>query len=587
MKTFLKYKFILFLILFYLGIALVYTFPLITQFSTHTPGVDEDSATHVWYLWWFRWAVVEGNSNPFFTNWIFYPQLINRTFDIHTWTNAILSLPFQYLFNVVTASNIVLIFSLVFSALGAYLLAFKLTQHKLSSVFSGIIFGFFPYLFAQIEDFHTNLFTVWFFPYYILSLIYLIDKPNYKRAFFSGLVLGLQFLNDWTNTSFLLTAGPTVYLYYLITARKQILNLRTIYYLMVKLLVALIIGSPMIIAAMITIKAGMEPSVPTWVQDFYGADISWYLTPSPQNPFLNQFATARHTSFVESTTYLGLSALSVVIIALIFRFNKFIKSKKLLLPVLIFIIYFFLSLGPSLHLFDKFRTANPNFQPSLFMPFTYFQLIPLIGGIKEPTRIAPIAMLGFAILTSFSFKFLVENLKIKWQIVAGTALAATLLFEYYPGLLNTTNLVVPRIYKDLGQDRDDYAILILPVGFSSGNHIFGVGPIGSLQFMQTEHHKKSFRGTVARIDNKNIDYYRDIPLLHYLADPKSGLQKEDADKERVKNWFVSNKVKFIFIHKDKYVERNLSYNEATDLVEKTLGAKRFYEDPTIIGYKVY
>ncbi len=578
--------------LIYLLLAIFFTFPLIFKFTTNIPGVDEDSPTHVWYLWWFKFSVLDLRQNPFYTDYIFYPQVINRTFDIHTFTNAIFSLPFQFLFGLIAASNIIFYIGFVLSGLGTFFLSFYLTKSKLASFFAGLVFAFFPYIFAQSGDYHTNLITAWFTPFYLLFLLKTLKEGSYKNAFFTGLFFGLQGLNDLTYTSFTMFLTLLVIFYYFIFWGKELLSTSTLKRLVTAGITFLVIFSPFALAAFKTIKEGFHPGVSLSVQNVYGADISYFLFPWAGNPLLNKFSKAPSAiSSTEGTLYIGYTVLFLVLIYVFFLLKKNIEEKKQLgLFYFLAFSFFILSLGPRLHFFESGSTFNQfELNPTKFflLPFIFYHKLPFIGGIQEPIRMHPFTMLPLAILTAFSLKEILSRTKKKVGLIIFAITVSLLLIEYTPSL-PTTNLTVPKIYQDIARESGDFVILDLPVGWNTGNFIFGYGPIGSLQFYQSVHQKKIFRGTVARLPAENVFYYRKIPLLHYLAEPGNQLVlEEDLNRDIVQKTFKDLKVKYILIHKKYYEEGRRSLGLSVDLIENVLKAKKFYDEENIIGYQLY
>src|SRR3989338_4536240 len=199
-----RYKVWLLFLLLYTLITLLFTYPLVLHFTTNIVGGEEDAPVHVWYYWLFFYSLFVLRQNPLFTDYIYYPQIINRTFDIHTFVNAAFALPLQLMFGLITASNIVFIFTLVLNALSAAVLANYLTKSKKAAFLAGFIFGFFPYVFAQAADGHTNLISLWFIPFFLYFLLRTIHEKTTKNALLAGLFLGLLGLNDLTTTSFTL-----------------------------------------------------------------------------------------------------------------------------------------------------------------------------------------------------------------------------------------------------------------------------------------------------------------------------------------------------------------------------------------------
>ncbi len=582
MKTILKTY--LPLALLYLLVAIVFTYPLITQFFTHIPGGEEDAPTHVWLLWWFKYSIFDLHINPIFTDFIYYPQIINRTFDIHTWTNGLLSLPFQYMLGLIPASNIVFLSSFVLSGLGAFSLVKYLTKSSLAAFVSGLIYGFFPYVLGQASDNHTNLTTIWFTPFFVWLYLRALEEAKYKYAVLAGIILGLQGLNDLTYTSFNLALTILITFYYLVFRFK---NLWTLKYLKLGLVFGvtfLIFFAPMLSLAIYTIAHGFKPDVPLYVQEVWSADLWYFFYPPTTNPFLHQWSKAPLVRSAEATLYIGYTVLGLALLAKYLFWKTREQRFHIGLFKLIFATFFILSLGPWLHVWGNIPTIAGSKIP---LPFIIYQLLPLIGGIQEPMRFQPLTMLGLTVLVGFSLSWLLTKLNskfLKYSLI--TCVCGLILFEYIPTPFPTADTTPPDVYKQISQEDDDFAILDLPVGWNTGNFLYGYGPIGTLQLYQATHQKKIFRGTVARLPVQNIVYYQTIPLLKYLAKPTTP-DNDDLNPELVKKTFKDLKVKYIFIHRKYYEAGNRTLGQGEDLIQSVLKAKKFYDQEGVVGYRLF
>lgn len=110
-------------LLAYTLLALLLTYPLVGHLSTHVPGDGIDDPALAWNLWWIKYGLVDRQINPFFSSWMFHPIGINLAFYTLTVLNGLVALPLQIAFNLVLASNLMLLSSFVLSGFGAYLLA--------------------------------------------------------------------------------------------------------------------------------------------------------------------------------------------------------------------------------------------------------------------------------------------------------------------------------------------------------------------------------------------------------------------------------------------------------------------------------
>lgn len=586
---------------FILIIVAAFTWPIISHFTSYIPGVDEDSATHVWYLWWFKWAFVEGHSNLFVTDWIFHPQMVNRIFDVHTFTNAALSLPGQYLFGVIAASNSIFYLNFFLLGFGSFLLTKKVTGSDLGAFISSLIISFMPYTWGQMLDNHTNLYTIWFIPFYLLFLLKSLKEKSWLNPIGAGIFFGLQSLNDLTLSSFMASATMLIGFYYLLfipgtILNKSLLNIKlgfelvnwkTIFRLLLLGGVFLIIFLPLFIPTLNAIRSGLNPSSSLTDQAVWSAWLNGFITPSGNNPYLIAFSRIGLVNSIEGSIYLGFTALFLGLIAVIYfnLKNKREGRKEFLLWPFLFISFFILSLGPcasylgiNLHL---------SFCNGLPLPFIFFHKIPLIGGIQEPIRMQIYTMISLAVLAGFGVKALEKIIKRKWLFPIIASLAILIIIEYYTPL-PYTDLTPPPIYRNISQDHNDFAVLSLPVGWNNQSFNTGYSPIGSLQFFQSVHEHKGFRATVARIPTSNIFYYLDKPLFKYLTQPDKRMpDKDDLNTELVKKTFGEMNIKYIVIHKNLYdPKKGRVPGRSLELIETVLKATKISEDDNTVSYRI-
>src|SRR5512133_569309 len=110
-------------LLVYVGLSLLLTWPLILHFGSHVPGDGIDDPSLAWNLWWVKHSLVDQLQNPFACSWQFWPIGINLAFYTLTVLNGMLSIPVQVVFGLIPAYNVMLVLSFALSGLGGYLLA--------------------------------------------------------------------------------------------------------------------------------------------------------------------------------------------------------------------------------------------------------------------------------------------------------------------------------------------------------------------------------------------------------------------------------------------------------------------------------
>src|SRR5512133_688037 len=112
-------------LLVYVGLSLLLTWPLILHFGSHVPGDGIDDPSLAWNLWWVKHSLVDQLQNPFACSWMFWPIGINLAFYTLTILNGLLSVPLQLVLGTVSAYNLLLLSSFVLGGYGAFLLCLE------------------------------------------------------------------------------------------------------------------------------------------------------------------------------------------------------------------------------------------------------------------------------------------------------------------------------------------------------------------------------------------------------------------------------------------------------------------------------
>src|SRR5262245_7642975 len=98
------------------------SFPLVTRFGDHIAGVDGDVWRYLWAMGFARISLLNLNTNPFPTDYIFYPLGGATQLLWGTALPSFASIPLQLAFGLVPAFNLVYLAASVLTAFGMYLL---------------------------------------------------------------------------------------------------------------------------------------------------------------------------------------------------------------------------------------------------------------------------------------------------------------------------------------------------------------------------------------------------------------------------------------------------------------------------------
>ncbi len=167
----------------------------------------------------------------------------------------------------------------------------------------------------------------------------------------------------------------------------------------------------------------------------------------------------------------------------------------------------------------------------------------------------------------------------------GMLLVGMLLFELLPMPLKLFDARPPTIYERLGRDNEDYALLNLPLGWSSSMQYLGFYEFAT-QYHQVTHHKKIFEGFASQQPKEVFGFYNTVPVIRYLYNPKErGLLPEDKNRAEALKVLAKLKVRYIVVDKTLATRIGLT-NIFRDYLENVLKLKPTTEDQQTIVYRL-
>ena len=158
------------------------------DFVNQIPGDGGDGYQFLWDLWWVKYSTTELGTNPYFTNYIFYPDGHSLLFHSLIPLAGIITTPFQDSLGLFFSYNFIVILGYALGGFGAYLLAKYFTKNIYASYLAGIVFTFSPFHLGHTLG-HLNLISLGGIPFYILFLFKFRDTTNLRYAAFAALSL--------------------------------------------------------------------------------------------------------------------------------------------------------------------------------------------------------------------------------------------------------------------------------------------------------------------------------------------------------------------------------------------------------------
>ena len=449
------------------------------MFSSHFFADAGDGLQNVWNMWWVNHALVENRQFPLYTTYLHFPHgtpLIAHTLNLF---NGLLGVILLRFLTPIETFNFIVIFSFVLGAFTAFLLAYRICGSYWASLIGGFIFSFSNYHFAHAEG-HLNLVSLEWIPLFVFCWLFFVTRPSITYGLGSAFALFCVILCDYYYFSYCILAAILITCWKIAQKKDLFLLFRRAYIFPLSsfILTFLFTSAPLVFA--LIILHIQDPLIGQHDPRVYSLDLFSAFIPGGHWRFASltqNFWSRLPGNIHENSVHMGLSVISVIIYV-------FIKRKRINEPTLGLwfwglLFFFFLSMGPVLHLWGK--------EISWFkLPYALLEIIfpPIkIGGV--PIRMMVMVILFASILAAIGFKELINSRRIShWVIII---IILFLFFEYLPRPIPTTQIAVPEYITFLKS---------LPM---KGGVIDLVSPPCKSLYYQTLHHKPLAFGYLARI----------------------------------------------------------------------------------------
>ncbi len=397
-------------LLLYLGLTLLMTFPLVLSFRNALPAGSGDLWQNYWNFWWWKQCLLEAQ-NPLHAPVLFHPFGTDLVFHTHSPFNQIVAMPVNLLFGEAAAYNFCLFLALTLSGFGAYLLVRELTRSASAGFLAGLVFAYFPQTVEQTLE-HLNLFSVQFIP---LSLFFLLRWSRSLRtvhALAFGICFGLNSLCSWhLGLKLALVVLPWILWVAWKTRERWRIYLRGV---LAAAAVSALLALPVLAPMLVLIADGIDYYVKSPV--LRGIDPTYLLTPTYANPLLGSWVQPKyvHRAYQASgfICYLGFVPLALAAVG-VWR-----GPRRTYGWLALFVIALVLALGAQ-------PLWNGSLLDSVTLPFAWFRNVLFLENLRVANRFLLLAGLGLAVLAGYGWKTL-RN-KPSWAL---PLTAALLLSEY-------------------------------------------------------------------------------------------------------------------------------------------------------------
>jgi len=169
-------------LLFLGAITLFFIYPVSLHPSQLVIGRPVDDAfENIWYLEWYKDALLNLNSSPLFQPDIFYPDGWSLGLTTLPPFFPALMAPVTALLGSVTTYNLMIIASMVGAAFGVYLLVRAVGGSALGGIFAGTAYAFYPNRQVYLGGFLNLLLASMCLPWMVLALYQAVNEPH-KRS---------------------------------------------------------------------------------------------------------------------------------------------------------------------------------------------------------------------------------------------------------------------------------------------------------------------------------------------------------------------------------------------------------------------
>jgi hypothetical protein len=550
---------------FFTVLALLMTWPLITQIGSVYAGNNEDLWTFQWDNWWTRYALQHGY-NLLFAPVQFYPVGVSLAAHSLSFYNSLLWIPLAALFGNIAAYNITVLLTFILSG---YTM-FKLVEYLLGSgirdrgsdpiadhrsvipaLLAGIIFAFAPYHFSQSLG-HVSLASVQWFPLLALFILKATRETTRRNMLWIGVTV---LLITATRVQFLVLGGVVLTLFvlvdWLVLRREWARGAWT--RLIVGAAIGLVLSLPIVLpAAQLFAQAAAPDELIADEQTWGQTDLAAYFVPMTYHPVFGSIVQPLYENFVKNRAwmpYLGFVPLLLAVWGAL-------RAKRRSWPwVAIGLFCFVMALGPFLRVNGAELTNIP-------LPYALIGDRFPLNILRSPDRYNLLLPLALAPLAAWGVQDLLARLSRRWAsrlqpdsprsaklakaatprllVAISIVLGAIILFEYlgvpYPTI---APLPTSPFQKQMARDGADYAVLDLPLDRSATKRYL---------YYQTQHEKSTVQGRVARVPAEAYELFRRIPLLS--AWQSDILAQRPPDLGSQLQPLADQNVRYIILHKD-------------------------------------
>jgi hypothetical protein len=538
----------LYMLAIYVGVAVIYTFPLVTRIASHFPGgaEDKDVFPFMWNNWWTYYALAHLHRIPWHTDHIFVPFGIDLRLHTFGLVNALLFAPLIPLFGQVAVLNLQIITTITLNGFATYRLLRYLTGKAAPGLISGLAIASTNAVNFHLMAGRPSCAAIWPLVFVLYCIFRLLDTPTVRRAVVLYVALLAWLAEDQQAVMFGAFWLAVIGVYAL---TKRLADLRNPRFVLAVASIVLLILPPAYLLY-------FRPFLATTGYGMPGADEALVYSVRP-------------SSFVDPK---GLwQVFGTVLVCGVFLGVILVRRSPEIWPWLFGVFLFLvLEMGPVMA-----GTRIP-------LLFSLVRRLPGLAQFRTPYRFQIPAAIGMSVLLGLALSAVSDRLggaRTK-QFVGAIVLllVADLVVHRAVGHFSTQTMPRPSIYRQIAQDPRLCTLLEVPFGVRTGSD--SIGNAEELTYYQPIHKKRILTGYVTRAPVAAFEYYRRSPSLMLLANetPPPGDSLTDLI-QRVRDLDIG----YVVIHPDKFPPARLS--TIVDLVSRVPDLTRMASDSDVIAFR--
>jgi hypothetical protein len=515
-------------LLVFLAVAILATYPMLADPRGSLLGGLGDNVQYVYIMGWMGQALTIGQS-PFVDPRLNYPDDLLITATDVPYLHFLALAPVTLTLGPIFSYNLLVFAGYVLTGYITYLWVRQLTGSRAGGIVAGLALTLNPQRVIRSLG-HPQMiptYTLVLF-FWALHQVVATERPRRRDLL---LLAGATWLLG-SSSQYLLVIGLLCGAFYALL----LLIPRWSYLLRHGWAVSLaVISGSLAGAAPYLVNARDSAYKPYLFNDvrLWAADPLFFFQPWPLHPLWGAWVNHLRPNplFGETAVYVGLVALALALVALLWRGSPHQRFKLAWVGTGLLAAVF--ALGMDLHL-----AGQPvNVEQPVYLPAYYLSQLPLVSSMRIWPRFAIVSALAVALLAGLGVALLCARFPRRATLI-GAGLAVLVVIDLLPGITQASPLTTRPIDHWLAAQPGDFAVAFLPPSGIAGDHYNYLRMYGSLThakhlpaFNHPYHQSQAYAEymdrtqgfpaaeSIAKLRNFRVRY---LILEHALFDPSYG-----------------------------------------------------------------